>query len=251
MSIIGRIFGSEKSRPRKEMDLRMKVDVHSHLIPGIDDGVKTIEQSVEIIEELYGQGISKVITTPHVIYDLYPNSSERILEGEKLIREKLDEAGIPVEFKAAAEYYIDETFVQKHIKGNDKLLTIDGRHILVETNYVEKPGILEDVIFELILKGYKVVLAHPERYHYLLPDFNMFYKLKETGVLFQANLMSFTGHYDLMVKKAADFLLKEELIDMLGSDIHRIEHAKIIRQFKHMPKYERLMEFPLINKTLL
>lgn len=250
MSIIRRIIGSKSAVSGNKMDQRLTVDIHSHLIPGIDDGCRDSGEVMEILHELYNQGIRKVITTPHVIYDLYPNTAEVIAGGEADIQKLLEENNLPIEFKAAAEYYIDDTFVERHLKGDDVLLTLDGRHVLVETNYVDKPGILEDAIYELKLKGHEVILAHPERYHYLLRNFNGFYQLKETGVIFQLNLMSFTGHYGPQVKKAAEFLLKEKLVDMVGSDIHKMAHARQIGRLKQQAVYRRLMDLPLLNKNL-
>jgi tyrosine-protein phosphatase YwqE len=210
MNVLRHLF-KPKRQWNKDMDSRMKVDVHSHLIPGIDDGCKNVEQVMEILRELHSQGIEKVITTPHVIYDLYPNSAEVIQSGAEDVRRHLADSGLNLTFQAAAEYYIDESFMDRHIKKSESLLTLGDRYILTETNYIAKPALLDEAVFELKTMGYEVILAHPERYHYLLSDFSEFGKLKENGLHFQVNLMSFTGHYGPMVQKAAEHLLKSEI----------------------------------------
>lgn len=241
---------SKKPKLANEPDRSLKTDFHSHLIPAIDDGVQSREEAFEVIEDLYSQGVRRIITTPHIISDLYPNSHEKILAGAEELQADLKEKFPDLSFKAAAEYYLDEWFIDTYLKGNKNLLTLDEKHVLVETNYVDRPGFLEEVFFELKLKGYQVVFAHPERYHYLLRNFKEFEPIASTGILFQINMMSFTGQYGEQVYKAAEYLLEHDMIHALGSDIHKPQHAKQIRYLKRLPVYQKLMDLSLLNHQL-
>lgn len=243
-------FFKRKNKVHDVPDRRLKVDFHSHLIPNIDDGVKSVDESIDILTELSKQGVEKVITTPHIINDLYPNTKEVIKLGEAKVKEAIAHWKLNIQFEAAAEYYLDEWFVD-HIENEpEQLLTFSNNHILVETNYMEKPHFMEQTIFNLRIAGYKVILAHPERYRYLIADFKQFEKLHDTGVIFQMNLLSLAGHYGPQIKKAAEFLVKNDWVDMVGSDIHKMGHAKVLKQLKYRENYHRLMDRPLLNNQL-
>lgn len=249
MAFLSSLF-KRKEKIAAEPDRSLSTDFHSHLLPGLDDGVATVEESLEILRELYGQGVRKVITTPHIINDLYPNTHEQIAEALHGIQEAVQEQLPDMQFSAAAEYYLDEWFIETYLKQDNPPLCLSDTYVLVETNYVDRPAFLEEVFFELQLRGYKVVFAHPERYHYLLKDFRHFETLAASGILFQANMMSFTGHYGPQVKKAAEYLLKNQLLHALGSDIHKIEHARQIGFLKRLPVYQELLQLPLLNREL-
>ncbi|MCB9251904.1 MAG: capsular biosynthesis protein [Flavobacteriales bacterium] len=243
------IFDFFKSdKPNEIADTTLKVDFHSHLLPGIDDGCQTMEDTLENIRELQSQGIEKILTTPHIFKELYPNTPEIIREKLELVRKTLKDNDLQIEIHAAAEYYLDEWFIQNF--KNMEILTIKDKYILVETNYMERPHFLQEILFELQISGYKVILAHPERYNYLLSDFRQFEDLFNTGVLFQCNLLSFTGYYSPVIKKAAHYLLKNKMVHMVGSDIHKIKHSKTIGQFKKTKEYKDLMKLNLLNNSL-
>ncbi|MCX6291319.1 MAG: capsular biosynthesis protein [Bacteroidetes bacterium] len=205
----------------------VRCDIHSHLIPGIDDGVKTIEESVEMIRHFYDFGFRKLVTTPHVMSDHYKNTSGIISEGLDRVRHAVAHEGIDIELEAAAEYYIDEFFREK-IK-NEKLLMIGGKYLLFEISYMNLPDNLSEVIFEMNLKGYKPLLAHPERYPFWYSKFEEYHKLKEQGVLFQVNTGSIAGYYGLPAKKIAERMIDENLIDFIGSDLHGIRHVQAMQ----------------------
>ncbi|MFM9944251.1 MAG: tyrosine-protein phosphatase, partial [Bacteroidia bacterium] len=229
------IFNIFKSKPKfaAEPDRSMTIDFHSHLLPGIDDGCQTVEDSLENIRELQYQGVKRIITTPHIFKELYPNTPEIIREKLALVRKALAENKIDIEIEATAEYYLDEWFCQNW--QNIELLTLPGNYILVETNYMERPHFLEQILFDLLTSGYKVIFAHPERYNYLLYNYNSFNTLHDSGILFQCNLLSFTGYYSPQIKKAAEYLLKNKMIHLVGSDIHKMRHSQTITQFKKSP----------------
>ncbi|NUM32618.1 MAG: capsular biosynthesis protein [Bacteroidetes bacterium] len=241
-------FKKNKKTLTIDENLKIFVDFHSHLLPGIDDGCATLDESVENILELQSQGIKKIITTPHIFSEAYPNTPEIINEKLELLKSVLAEKKIEIEITAAAEYYLDEWFCKNY--KNLKLLTIKENHLLVETNYMEKPYFMEQILFDLQLDGYKIILAHPERYNYLLNDFRQFDKFFDTGILFQCNLLSFTGYYSPQIKKAALHLLKNKMIHLVGSDIHKLRHTKAISAFKKTNEYSELLNLGLMNNEL-
>lgn len=241
-------FRKNIKTPEIDENSQIFVDFHSHLLPGIDDGCATAEDSIVNIIELQSQGIKKIITTPHIFSEVYPNTPEIINEKLELLRKILEERNIKIEIAAAAEYYLDEWFCKNYKEMN--LLTVKENHLLVETNYMERPHFLEQILFELQLDGYKIILAHPERYNYLIQDFKTFDKLYDTGILFQCNLLSFTGYYSPQIKKAAMHLLKNKMIHLVGSDIHKLRHSQAISSFKKTSEYADLIRLGLMNNDL-
>jgi tyrosine-protein phosphatase YwqE len=204
------------------------VDIHSHLIPGIDDGSKSMEQSVEMITRLKNMGFKKLITTPHIMQYEYDNTPDIILGGLKELQEVLKQKNIDIEIEAASEYFLDQHFLEL-IQKKD-LLTFGDNYLLFELSYTIKPVILENAVFSMISQGYNPVLAHPERYLFMHKNFDEYRELKEKGVLFQVNLNSFSGYYSKVVKDIANRLAEEGMIDFIGSDTHK--H----RQLDHLEK---------------
>ena len=185
------LFFKKKEIPLTDLFSDNFVDIHSHLLPGIDDGAKDIEDSISLITKMHSYGIKNFITTPHVLGDVYPNSSETIKEKLAIVQSTLKERGYAdIRFNAAAEYMLDEQF-SKRLEADD-ILTLKDNFVLVEMSYFNAPYNLYEVLFEIQLKGYKPVLAHPERYNFYHQDFENYYKLKKAGCVFQLNLLSLT-----------------------------------------------------------
>jgi protein-tyrosine phosphatase len=253
MSLLKRLissFSSDKKPGKAAFDL--KVDIHSHLLPGIDDGVKTLEESVSLIKKIAAFGVEKIITTPHIMYEFYRNTPGIIHEKLKQVREALKKEQVDVVLEAAAEYYLDDHFIRM-VESQEPLLTFGDRMVLVETNYIQSHPRLKEVFFNLRIQGYQPVFAHPERYMYLQMqknDYRQYEDLYNYGVLFQVNMMSFTGYYGPQIKKVADHLLKEKMIHMIGSDIHKGEHVHIINQLKQRRLFEKIMALDLMNNAL-
>jgi tyrosine-protein phosphatase YwqE len=204
------------------------VDMHSHLIPGIDDGVASLKESVESAKLLYNVGYKHVITTPHIMADYYPNTPEIIKTGLAEVQKAVKEAHIPITIDAAAEYYLDYSFFENFDK--DNLLTINGKYLLFELSFLNPPQILNEMIFKIQTAGFVPILAHPERYSYWFRDFQRFRDLKDRGVWLQANINSFAGEYGIPTRKLAEKLTKEGLIDLVGSDFHRIQHMESMQK---------------------
>ena len=207
----------------------LKTDMHSHLIPGIDDGSKSIEKSVEYIEGLIDLGFQKIITTPHIMGDHYTNTPEIILSGLEELKAALKKKNISIPISAAAEYFVDDYFVEL-LDSKTQLLTLPGNRILIEFSTFVPPSNGLEIIFRLKTMGYQPVLAHPERYVYYANQFDIFEKLKLTGCELQLNVLSPIGHYGSLQKKLANQLLKKGLIDFVGTDLHHGGHLDILRK---------------------
>lgn len=219
------MFSFFKSKPiLKELIPANYIDIHSHLLPGIDDGAKTIDHSKEILENMIGFNFEEVITTPHTIKTVWNNTPETINSAKNKVEKELPDLYKKVTLRAASEYLMDDNFVT--LFKSEKLLTLKDNYVLVEMSYLNPPINLYDILFELQLEGYQPVLAHPERYNFYHSNFDEYAKLKKAGCLFQMNLLSSVGYYGKGVTDTADKLLESSLIDFTGSDIHHTNHIK-------------------------
>ena len=211
----------------------LHTDLHSHLIPGIDDGSKSMEDSINLIKELWDLGYRKLITTPHIMADYYKNTPEIILTGLENVRAELKRQGIEMEIEAAAEYMLDDGFMAKLEAGN--LLTFGNKFILVELSYIAEPPNLNAIFFELQTNGYQVVLAHPERYNYWHNDFSKYQDLFDRNILLQMNINSLTGWYSSESKKIAEKLIEHKLLSFLGTDLHNENYLHELKKSRFMP----------------
>lgn len=221
--------------------------MHSHLIPGIDDGSKTTEDTIQLITELEKIGFKQFITTPHIIQNVWNNTPEIILEGEQSLTQILEKNSIKSPLKAAAEYMMDSYFSELILK--EKLLTVKDYYVLVEMSYLNPPLQLFDIIFDIQVAGYKPILAHPERYLFYHNNFDVYTKLKKAGCLFQLNLLSVTGYYGEGVAKISQKLLSNDLIDFVGSDVHHMNHVQSFDN-KVMIKDEESLKNAIRNNQL-
>ncbi|MEI6866488.1 CpsB/CapC family capsule biosynthesis tyrosine phosphatase [Flavicella sp.] len=205
------------------------VDIHSHLLPEIDDGSKSMENTIEMISTMEAYGIQNFITTPHVLGDVWKNSSDTILDKLDLVLEELEKQDMSyIKFEAAAEYMLDEQFCEL-LKKRD-LLTLKEDSLLVEMSYLQAPVNLFEILFDIQLAGYNPILAHPERYSFCHENFDIYHKLKESGCRFQVNLLSLTGNYGKSIQKVAEKLIKENMIDLAGSDTHNMNHLNSLKK---------------------
>lgn len=242
------IFFSGKKSPEHTLS-DLKVDVHSHLIPGIDDGAKSMEESIDLIQALSNLGYQKLITTPHIMYDAYRNNSEIILSGLELLRKEISVRNIDIRIEAAAEYYLDEHFLK--LLDADELMTFGSNYVLFETSYVTRPYGLHEQIYAILSHGYKPVLAHPERYLYLHESYDEYRKIKDMGVLFQVNINSLIGYYTNPVKKAAEWIVENGLVDFVGSDTHKMRHVAFLEKAQVHPNFQKIFKMnTLLNGSL-
>ena len=228
---------------------RIKTDLHSHLIPGIDDGAQTIEESIILIQRMMDFGFSKLITTPHIMADYYRNTSDIILSGLELLQNELLKRNMNVEVQAAAEYYLDETFENKLDKGD--ILLLGNEYLLFELSFINYPNNLFEIIDKILQKGYTPMLAHPERYPYLTGSVENYERIKEAGCYLQLNTLSLTGHYGKQTQKIAEDMVDRYLVDFLGSDLHRMKHADMLLKALSMPYLTKLLsDYQLQNEML-
>ena len=217
--------------------LPFTVDIHSHILPGIDDGAPDITASLQLITGLKKLGIDKCIATPHIIGDLYRNNTETITHALQKTKEACSKAGIDIELAAAAEYMLDDYFMDL-LRKKEPLLAIHDNIILTEISYSTTPGNLNEIIAAIKAEGYIAVMAHPERYHYFQNNLDKFHSLIEMGFLLQVNLLSLTGYYGKKAEKAVKFILEKNLAKLVGTDLHHHRHLAAINDTRNLLMFE-------------
>lgn len=248
MGYFGNIF---KSSDQTLHALPSKVDVHSHLVPGIDDGSQSLEESVMLIREMMRLGYSRAITTPHIMTDAFDNNRDNIMQGLDVLNAELLKQGIDFPLDAAAEYYLDEFFLKKISR--EKLLTFGKNYVLIETGTMNSNRMFKETVFELKVAGYEPVLAHPERYSYLWTgkkSKDNYTALKDMELIFQLNLISLGGFYSPQVKKIAEMLIRENMVEMIGTDLHEQKFITAIETSLKNKYIDKLLNVKLLNDTL-
>ena len=244
------MFFSKKRIPLTDFFTNSFVDIHSHLLPGIDDGAKDIDTSIALILKMASYGIKNFITTPHVLGNVYPNSTAVIKEKLAVVQKELEKREIKgISIQAAAEYMLDEEF--SALLEQKDILVLKDNYILVEMSYFSAPMNLYELLFKIQLKGYKPVLAHPERYNFYHSDFKSYYKLKQAGCLFQLNLLSLTDQYGKGVQKISEKLLKENLYDFVGTDAHHQNHLALLPKIGTKKTLDKITHLLDNNKKFL
>ena len=228
----------------------LKVDMHSHLLPGLDDGVATFEDAEAVIVNLIGLGYRRIITTPHVMSDAYRNTPEGIGAKLRELQEHLKNKNIDIPVSAAAEYYLDESLF-KMVEGNQPLLTFGENYVLFETNFITEPFNLKEFIFLATTRGYKLILAHPERYLYLQNNLEKVQDLLDRGILLQMNISSLTGYYSKPVQQMATRLIDKGVIHWLGSDCHHPGQVHLLQKARGLRYFRKALALPLLNNSLL
>ena len=214
-----------KSKPvLKELIPDNYIDIHSHLLPGIDDGAKTFEDTLQLTRSLQDLGTKQFITTPHIIQHVWDNSHEQIRSNATATFSKLNQHNTDLPFKVAAEYMMDDSFVTRF--KSEKLLTLKDNYVLVEMSYINAPIQLYAILFDLQVAGYIPVLAHPERYLFYHKNTDEYLKLKRAGCLFQLNLLAVVGYYGESITKIAEQLLQKGMYSYVGSDVHHTKHIE-------------------------
>ncbi|MEA1954195.1 MAG: CpsB/CapC family capsule biosynthesis tyrosine phosphatase [Campylobacterota bacterium] len=243
------IFSFFKGK-EKRVSSELKVDVHSHLIPGIDDGSQSMEESLALLKGMEVLGYKKIITTPHIMSDAYPNTPENINIGLKKLRYAAFNEGIKLQIEAAAEYYLDDSFYE--LLKKEDLLTLKDNYVLFETSYFSKPLQLEEMIFSMTSSGYIPVMAHPERYRYIKDPLAEYSRFQELGVVFQVNLNSFAGHYGRKARELAFFLSENGMISFLGSDIHHKKQVETLSNVFMLKEYKNILKNnKILNDTFI
>lgn len=226
----------------------LKADMHSHLLPGIDDGAPDLETSIQLIKSLKEMGYTKLITTPHTMEGLYDNTREIILAGLKEVKEELERQEIDIQLEAASEYFMDPHMAK--LIADDEILSFGtGKYVLIEMSFAAPSRNYESIIFDLITRGYKPVLAHPERYTYWHRKPELYEQVVQAGCLLQVNLLSLTGYYGREIKKSGIGFLEKGMVSFLGTDLHHQKHHHSLTA--HQRDYLSLIrDYPFKNAGL-
>jgi protein-tyrosine phosphatase len=245
-----KIFSRSKGSGDKADLSVLGTDMHSHLLPGIDDGSPDIPTSLSLIKGMMELGYTKLITTPHVLADMYDNTSSIIFDKLQLLRDAVKKEGLSIEINAAAEYFLDDR-VHKMIQNNEPLLPVSAKMILVEFSMAYPSHSLKDILFDMQMQGYQPIIAHPERYIYLERTKDFYDELKDIGCLFQVNLLSLIGHYGKTQLELAQYLSKRGFYDLAGTDLHHARHLDSLSHRELGIQLRKLMDTnKLINSQL-
>lgn len=247
MGLFSNLFSKKQILPPVDLSI-LRTDMHSHLIPGIDDGSISMDDTIGMLSKFKELGYKKIITTPHIMSDFYKNTPKIILQGLSDVREELKRIELDIELEAAAEYYFDETLFS--ILEKKEFLTFSGNKVLIEFSFATPPSGHETLLFDMLAQGYKPVIAHFERYQYFHGSIEQARHWRENGMLIQLNINSLCGHYGPAVKKQAEVLVDSGLIDFIATDCHRIEHLMILENQLPNPYLRKALELPLKNAEL-
>ena len=224
------------------------IDFHSHILPGIDDGAKNLEQSIAMVNEAIKVGFTKIISTSHYMENYYECNEKN----RKELLEQVQKNVNGIELCLGNEIYITNNIIE--LLQNGQASSINGtKYVLFEFPLINtRPMNDKEVIYRLVENGYIPIIAHPERYPFIQENPDYLYELEEMGALFQANYGSIIGMYGLKAKKTLKILLKNNLISFFGSDAHRPEQVynkmpKIIKKLKKIISNEEFEEFTEIN----
>ena len=224
------------------------IDIHNHILPGIDDGAKTVEDSIELIKGFSGIGVKKFIATPHIMHNYYPNDYHSINTAHGKVQDKLLNEGMKdISLDVSAEHMIDANF--DSLLEQEKVMPLRNRYLLIEMSYLQPPINFDEAIQNIASHRYFPILAHPERYSFLHLNSSKFEKYKKNGILFQMNLLSLGTFYGKEVQKKAHKLLESGLIDYLASDVHNLQQLQSIKELQVSSKLLKLLS-PVIENTI-
>ncbi|MEZ4905499.1 MAG: CpsB/CapC family capsule biosynthesis tyrosine phosphatase [Spirosomataceae bacterium] len=225
------------------------VDVHAHILPSLDNGPETLDESISLLHEMSKYGIRKIIATPHIMGDYYKNSIETIRNAQEILALEITRRCIPIELEVAAEYYLDVSFLSI-LETNQPILSIADTYLLLETSIIGKPSFLEEAIDLIQQRNLIPILTHPERYHYLQQDFDQVRYLHHKGILFQVNLGSWNSPH-LATRTLSERLINEGLVAFVGSNVHNLREWSLAREALRSKTFAQLVEKGLFNQRLL
>ena len=224
------------------------IDIHNHILPGIDDGAKTVDDSIALIRSFSEFGVKHFVATPHIMSNYYPNTRETIGASLTELKNALLQNGLKdVSVEASAEHMIDDNF--ENLLENEGIMPLKKDYLLVEMSYLQPPINFEEAIIKTASKRFFPILAHPERYGFLHHRKKRYQEYKDNGILFQMNLLSLSEYYGKEVPKVAVELLENGLIDFVASDVHNMTQLNALKKLTLSKKMiEQLL--PLINNTI-
>jgi protein-tyrosine phosphatase len=234
------LFSKSGSKGNKFDFSAAKTDMHSHILPGIDDGAPDLETSLELIRGMKELGYQKLIATPHIMWDMYPNTPAIIREKLEIVRDAVRQEGIDIAIEAAAEYFLDE-HVEELLQKKEPLLTISGNKVLAEFSLAFPSMNIKNILFEMQMQGYQPVIAHPERYIYLQRNKAFYDELRNAGCLFQLNILALGGRYGKAVTELAHHLLKNDFYSLAGTDLHHAAHLQELSDLRIPEAFGKLI----------
>jgi len=244
------MFNLFKRKNQPAPTLFFKTEIHCHLVPGIDDGQQDAVSAADLVAHEKEWGITKIFCTPHITQDTFENTPEVIASAFAQLKQAVEDAGIDIQLDYSAEHRIDGFFVEQLEAG--AIRTFPNNYILVENSFVQESWNLDQRLFDLKLQGMKPILAHPERYSYYFDKPDRYRKLHYAGTLFQVNLLSLAGYYGKEVKRMAEYLVENGMVDFVGSDMHNHHHCEAIEGYlrsKDYKKHASLLQGRLLNDT--
>lgn len=225
------------SRHKEPQPLFFNTDIHCHVLPGIDDGAPDAMAGADLVEQLGRWGVKRVMASPHVTYGTFENDASTVAAAMAELKAELDRRGCTIEISHSAENRIDDLFLKNLEQGT--LMTLPGKRLLVENPFFQEPWNLDQLLFDLQVKGYRPILVHPERYSYYYGKKERYDVLHNGGTTFQVNILSLAGHYGRDEKRIAEYLIEKGLVDYVGTDIHRASHVESINRYLASKDYLR------------
>lgn len=241
-------FLFKKKEPQK---LWFNTDIHCHIVPGIDDGSRDPQMSADLIERMQGWGIERIIASPHVTQGTFENTPQTIDSALAMLQQELDARGNDIKVTHSAEYRIDEFFASQLEAGN--VVPYPGDYILIENSFMQEAWNLDQLIFDLQVRGLRPVMAHPERFSYYYGKRDRYKALHDAGALFQINVLSLSGYYGKAEKQVAEWLIEHNMVDFNGTDLHNHRHADSIDAYlrsKDAAKHAAKLADRVLNNTL-
>lgn len=225
------------------------VDMHNHILPGIDDGAKTVDDSIGLLKGFGEMGITHFICTPHIMHNHYDNTPKTIKQSHTSLISGLEKSSLSnISIAYAAEHMIDDNF--ETIMENGQVIALKGSYLLVEMSYLQPSFNFDIAVEKMAKRKYFPVLAHPERYMYFHQKYGTYRKMKTNGILYQLNLLSLSPvSYGSSVQKMAMKLLQDHLVDFVGSDIHNARQLELLKEIRIQNKSLNLL-LPVIENTI-
>jgi len=225
-------------------------DLHSHVLPGLDDGSPSLGESVKMLKAMEEMGFRKIITTPHVISDLYPNTRDMILGQLYHLREVIVQEGIQIAVEATGEYHMDFEFLGK-VQSGEVIPFGNKNFLLIELPFQKPSFSVEEILYQTQLAGYEVIIAHPERYPWLMGKMKLYEGFKDRGMYFQLNLNSLTGQYGFPAKIAANQLVDAGMVEFTGTDAHFTGHLQEVLKVLQNKHFIKLVQSNTLLNSLL
>lgn len=239
------------SKSKQRLKLPVVTDIHCHILPGIDDGSPDAATSVRLVERMQSWGIERIYASPHVTKERFENTPDTIAASYRELRSALDQSGNGITVGHHAEYRLDDFSLGFFDLG--EIMSLGDRYVMFENPFVSEAWFIDNVIFDLQVKGFTPILAHPERYSYYISNRERYRRLHDAGAKFQINVLSLAGAYGKEQRHTAEYLIGQQMVDFIGTDLHNEIHADIIDDYlssRHAQSHFASVADRLLNDTI-